>query len=332
MIFRLDGVLIDLVLSRVRLFCRHLVDVLQLIGRHVLPQAVEVEVPQVGGVGPDRVELEEVAHARGAHEAARLVHGGRVDQAGEGVSVVMEPLQAQGLDFVAIAVFGAFEGIVFKRDDELLLFEARADQVDGGVAVVHLVFLRIGAAVVKVEDQVLLVGRDVDASAVGQDHVVVVAAVPGMIVDDQVVHHVGVFVAAGDAEVVSFDAVVEDACGNLDLVAGAHDVVLQGIDLVEGEGHQPVGGEEGGDGNQGGDHHQRGQDAHQRHAGRFHGQQFVALAQVAQGHDGGQQRGQRDRVGEEGARSPSHELEDDLYPQTFTHQLIHEGVDELHRE
>ena len=164
---------------------------------------------------------------------------------GERIHVVLQRLESLGHHLVAETVpLAAREGVVVEVDDELLLLEFQFVEFQGGIPEGHTVALLVGDSVEEVEYQMALVGRDSHLARLGQGDSRV-AVVSGVVVDEQLVHQLGLVVPLLDAEDVAFDAVIEGSGGDFDLLLGVGDVLPEGVDLVVCHRNQVIGGEEG---------------------------------------------------------------------------------------
>ncbi len=158
-------------------------------------------------------------------------------------------------------------------------------------------------------------------------------AVRGPVVVDQHVGQqarFGVLVADADAHVL--DAVEEQTVLEFDGLLLLADVVAQAVHLLVGVGNEVVYQKEAGDGD---DAHHDGERLHdpgQRHAGRFHGQQFVVLSQIAHRHDGGQQHDERQTHREHGNQRVAQQFEDDAHAQTLAYQLVDVPPQDVHQQ
>ena len=202
----------------------------------------------------------------------------RVDPQFERIDVALQLVDVLGLA-VGDAVVAALHGETVHRDALLLHVEGVAAQ---GAFVVPLAVagLFVGLAVEERHQQVAFVVREVDVARIGHDGVHV-AGGRAVVVDQHVVQQPcsGVLVRHADRHVV--DAVEEEPVLEFERLPLLADVVDDAVHLLVGVGHEVVADEETGYGDQTHEDKQRPGDPDQRHAGRFHGQELVVLAQVA---------------------------------------------------
>ena len=191
--------------------------------------------------------------------------------------------------------------------------------------------LLVGLAVEKRHQQVFLVVRKTDVSRIGHDgvHVAVGRAV---VVYQHVVQQMRFGFLPADADRHVVDAVEEQSVLKFETLFLLADVVQDAEHLFVGVRHEVVADEEAAHGDQAHQNNQRLGDAYERHAGRLHGQQFVVLAQIAHGHDGRQQHGQRQSQRDHVGHEVGHQLDDDACAESFAHQLVDVTPHDVHHQ
>ena len=153
----------------------------------------------------------------------------------------------------------------------------------------------------------LLVFRHLHASFGRPDDVCILKSV-GEVVDEQVLHHAGFSVLLFHIDVVSVDVAIEHTFGDVEfrrcLLHGYEQgpelqLCLWGNHILEIEGDSAQ-------------HHaeddERTDDTEQRDTGCFHGKKLEFLAEVTEGHQCGQQDGERERDWNQGQRRVEEKL------------------------
>ena len=224
----------------------------------------------------------------------------------------------------------ALHGEAFHGDRLILLVEDVVAQPALGepLAVAGLL---VHLAVEKRHEQEPLVVRQADVARVGHDGVHV-AVGDAVVVDQHVAQQVrfGFLPAHADRHVV--DAVEEQAVLEFEALFLLADIVDDAVHLFVGIRHEVVADEETAHGDHAHQDDERLGDADERHAGRFHRQQLVVLAQVAHGHDRGQQHGQRQPQRDHVGHEIGHQLDDDAGAQPLSDQLVDVAPHDVHHQ
>ena len=185
-------------------------------------------------------------------------------------------------------------------EGEYLFVEADAGK-GSGFGVLAVGGFAVVVAVVEGEEKVVVVGGGLHETAVGHDDVGLVDAL-GVVVDDDVAQGAAVGVFAVDAYYVAVDFVVIFAGADADGGFFALYVVEGDAVFVHGHGEDVVGEVEGYACHEEGDEGHGEHDAAYGNAAGFHGYEFVFFAEVAHGHDGGEEDGDGECHGDEGCR------------------------------
>ncbi len=142
----------------------------------------------------------------------------------------------------------------------------------------------------------------------------------------------GVVVLLADAYAHALQAVEEEAVLEFQLLPLLAYVVEYLEHALVGERYEIVYYEEAAHGYAAHDDKQRPQYLRQRHAGRLHRQQLVALAEVSHSHDRRQQHGQRQTQRDHVGRGAGDELDNDAYVETLSHQIVDISPYEVHHQ
>ena len=306
---------------------------LRLLVRALPAQEVRRAEIRAGRIAEGRVQLAG-HHQRGMVPDDRVVAPvERVQVGAQRIAQMQELARLLGLGrVVETGGVGLLEVVVLQRDEELLPVEVDVLQDQRRVVVAQGVVFAVGGSVEEGEGQVFLAPGHLEDGGVGHRHGDVALA-GGVVVDLDVVEHPARLVLVADPEDIALDAVVEGPRRDLDLVLGAGDVVAQGVDLVEGVRHEPRADHIGAAADQQHEHAQRQEDAPERDAGSADGHQLAALAELTDGHRGGEQG--RERQGErqgQAAHAPEQEFQDRADAQALADQLVDVEPEGLHHQ
>lgn len=224
----------------------------------------------------------------------------------------------------------AVEGERGDVEGDGLLIEA-----DGGEGAPMVVLasggLGVGVAVAEGEAEVAVVGRGGHDAAAGDDDGGLAHAV-GVVVDDHVVEGAAVRVFAADSDDIALDVLVVFAGAYVDGGFLAGDVVEGHAVFEHGGGHHIVGKIEGHAREEQHDEGHGTHDAADGYAAGFHGNELVLLAEVAHGHNGGEEDGDGESHGDKGGRSIQEKFGNDIELEAFPNQVVDILPHELHEQ
>ena len=199
------------------------------------------------------------------------------------IALIYQRMKLLGLNLVTVpGVIGFLEGVVRKRDDELLPVKRNSLKLMLVLSVSTGVVLLIVHTVIKGKNQVVLSLRKAHSSRIGYGHGNVTLLL-SVVVDHNGMHHpvVGLVVHPYD---ISVDTVVEGSRRNLNLGFRAAYIVTKRIDLVKRLRHQVITYEKRADGHEHGHYGKRGHNPYQRHAARLYGHKLVILSHLSHHH------------------------------------------------
>jgi len=263
---------------------------------------------------------------RGTIVAVFLVEGA-VEPRHGGVELVDVHHLVAALEF---ALDGAVEGEGGDVDIDGLLAEAHGGE-GAPLVVLAVGEFGIGVAIVEREAQETVVGRGLHVAALGHDDVHLAGAL-GVVVDDDIAQLVAVLVFLADTDDIALELLVVLAGADIDGGFLARDVVERHTVFQHGCGHDVVGEIEGHACEQQHDEGHGHHGAPDRDAAGLHGHKLVFLAEVAHGHDGGEEHGDGQRHGDEGGGSIEEQLSDDAELEALAHEVVDILPYELHEQ